>query len=89
MKAAVVAGLLATLSCNPIPAPQSPSDGLSRVARVCARLRALGCEEGAPTAEGASCEEVYQNALTHGVDLASDPACVERSKTCEETRACP
>lgn len=56
---------------------------------VCAAYRGLECPEGFPTPRGNTCEEVCQNAATHGIDLSGDVnACIVKASTCREVRAC-
>jgi hypothetical protein len=82
---------------DPTAAPDPSSDpweepveeGVSTAAkRVCTRLRALKCDEGKATAEGASCERVLDNATREGIDLIGDVACVERATACDQARSC-
>lgn len=78
-----------TLDPNADPWADPDEPGLSVAARkVCGRLRALKCQEGKLTAEGASCERVLDNATKEGIDLIGDVACVERATSCEQARGC-
>lgn len=79
---------LLLLACSPSSAgPQvSPAETPETCASACARFRQLSCEEGSPTPEGKTCEDVCTQAGAANISL--DTACVARSNSCDEARAC-
>lgn len=92
----LVLALPMLLACHPTPQPNPPPgpeplDAAAgpTCATYCAHVRALGCIQGKPTAEGATCEQVCSNVQTSGyarLDLkcstnAADCRAVDR---CEE-----
>lgn len=70
----------------PPPEPVEPPKG--DVERVCEKLRVLECEEGQPTPEGSTCEEVLNNAAKEGIDLVGNVECTLAAETCAEARTC-
>ena len=85
--------LLATaITCTPTPSPTSPDTepeaSVSKVTKLCNAYRKLGCEEGQPTPEGATCETVVRNAKAEGIDLVGNVTCVTKATTCDEARNC-
>ena len=87
MKALAVAVSATLIWCStqaPAPAPAPPPDpGALTCATACENLRKLGCEEAAPTADGATCVEVCQNANNLPV------ACITRALSCPAAEDCP
>lgn len=86
---------LVVLACQhpveipPVPVvPRAIDEKPDDISRVCNHLRSMQCEAGAPTPEGATCEEVITNAATQGIDLAGDVQCVEASTSCEAADKC-
>src|SRR5512143_1630022 len=74
----------------PIPQDATTVDGvtLTPCGFVCTRYRQLGCPEGAATPAGHPCEEVCENAASHGIDLSGAATCTAGAGTCQEVRAC-
>lgn len=74
--------------CMPQPTPTPLPDG-DDCARACGRLRELGCEDGQPTASGASCETVceHDSASTAAALTPAYLQCISRLASCDE-RAC-
>lgn len=52
----------------------------------CSNMQRLGCEEGKPTPNGASCLEVCKNSLTGPVPF--NTACASKAVSCEESEGC-
>ncbi len=77
--------LLLALSCSPTPVPQ-PAETPASCSAACARWREMGCEEGQPTAEGKTCEDVCLHVGEAGIGL--DTACVQQASSCEAARSC-
>lgn len=82
MKACVLCSVM-LLSCAPIlpePAPVVVGD---TCVKACEKLRALGCEAGKDTPDGASCVDVcYQTEATGWTTM--HPRCVSIAGTCAE-----
>lgn len=57
-------------------------------AASCARWRALECAEGAPTPDGAPCEEWCGAAEREGIDIAGPSVCAEQAATCAAVSSC-
>lgn len=74
------------LACSPSVASPPPAETPETCAAACSRFRVLGCEEGDPTPEGKTCEDVCTAAGSAHVSL--DTACVTRASSCEAARAC-
>lgn len=72
---------------SPDPAPQPAPTPSSACAAACARFAALGCQEAKPTAAGASCVAVCQNAEDSGV-ISLGPDCVAHADSCASATAC-
>ena len=70
-------------ACSPKPSPEpnppDPEPPTATCSLACERLRALGCDEGADTPDGAPCEDVCQYAGMAGV---YDLACVAELDAC-------
>lgn len=86
MKALLLVAALAASQCTPEPKPAPPPPGGPTCSTACARLMALGCHDGKPTEEGASCERVCENAASSPVPLPV--ACVTAARDCEEAAQC-
>lgn len=72
---------------NPPPPRVLPNGEKATCAGACERLRELGCEEGEPTPDGDTCEDVCFNALN--VPAARlDVACLQTAPSCEAARNC-
>jgi hypothetical protein len=75
------------IACGPTPVPgPAPRETPETCASACENFRKLGCEEGDPTPEGKTCEDVCTQAGQSYVGL--DTQCVTRATSCEEARAC-
>lgn len=72
----------------PVPPPPAALDAGEPCATSCERYRQLGCEEGQPTPNGHSCEEVCNNAATKGIDLAGPSSCTADAGSCEAIETC-
>ncbi len=82
---------------TPQPEPPSPWDNpppeardaapSSGCAAACQRLASLGCQESQPTAKGASCVDVCQNAEDSGV-ISLGPDCIVHADSCASAKAC-
>jgi hypothetical protein len=81
--------LFALAACHPTPPPAPPvdpsDDRSATVAQACEHLRALGCKEGQPTAEGVTCEEVFANVETSGF-VTVRPGCLVQLQDCNTDR---
>lgn len=66
---------------NPTPSEPSPCEA------YCAHLRALGCPQAAPTAKGATCEEICINIENSGY-VQSARECSMRAMSCAEIDVC-
>ena len=92
MKAIVLLLALASCRCvyNPAPGP-SPSTtsttGAATCTTACARLSELGCEASKPTAKGATCAEVCENAERNGL-VRWGVDCVVSAASCEVADEC-
>lgn len=77
--------LFLAAACWPEPLPPEPHTGCSS---ACERLRALKCEEGDPTPQGAPCEEVCAN--VERVEYAQNwpTECITRAQSCAQARSC-
>lgn len=64
----------------------TPDEANDDVERVCGKLRALGCDEGANTYEGNTCETVLRNAALEDIDLVGDVECTMSATSCEFIR---
>jgi hypothetical protein len=91
----MVAALVGLGGCpkpSPNPAYPDASDAAAActaaadVCAYCAHMRSLGCEEGRPTASGASCETVTANVQRNGF-IAMDLACRARV-SCQRQSDC-
>jgi hypothetical protein len=86
----------------PQPSPPSPWDTPSDAATppdevdaashtpcylACQKLASLGCPEAKPTAAGATCTQVCNNAESSGV-LSMNPSCVAHAESCSIAKAC-
>lgn len=70
------------------PRPVQPDAGTpADCDAACKHLRALKCPEGEPTAKGASCEDVCNNA-ENSQTITLSPVCVVKIKTCDEVDSC-
>ncbi len=76
----VAAVMLIGARCLPSPDPDPNTPDPSCVA-ACTHLRDLGCEEGQPTDDGATCEEVCENGMSERYDLG----CVAEVIYCDMT----
>jgi hypothetical protein len=72
----------------PLPPRPSALDAGEPCDTSCQRYRQLGCEEGQPTSNGHTCEEVCNNAAKSGIDLAGPSSCTADAGTCKEVEAC-
>lgn len=73
---------LLLLACEP--AYPRPDAGC---ARACENLRALGCPEGEPTPDGATCETWCSGVQKSGA-YTLDTECVTRAADCNEVEEC-
>lgn len=71
---------LVLLGCSPAVAPTAERG-------YCEAARALGCPEGDPTPEGASCEVVLRETTAAGIPYP-EPSCVERARDCASLSHC-
>lgn len=78
--------LVAVAACGVNPVSGIVRETPDSCSRACTRFRELGCEEGAPTPEGKSCEDVCVAVGQGSIGLDTD--CVERAASCEAARAC-
>ncbi len=78
--------LFACSAQGPTRTQPTPAETPETCASACARFRELSCEEGTPTPEGKTCEDVCTQ--VGAVDISLDTACVVRSRSCDEARAC-
>jgi len=69
------------------PHPPDPAPAPEACDAACDKWRQLGCPEGQPTPNGASCEDVCRNAEESGATVLN-PACVLSAPTCEDARRC-
>jgi hypothetical protein len=81
---------LTLLACNPLlpepaPVPQQRDD--VPCANACSRLRSLSCDEGEPTPDGTTCEEVCRG-VNESSAVTWPTGCVAAAKDCSEARAC-
>lgn len=69
--------------------PDEETDAASHTPcyRACQRLKQLDCPEAKPTAAGATCTQVCQNAEDSGV-VSLNPECVARAASCSIAKAC-
>lgn len=79
---------------SPAPAPTAeadagPMDAASRTPcqRACGHYRYLKCDEGKPTADGATCETVCENMQASKL-VAYDLTCGAKVKSCPEIGTC-
>jgi len=88
MKAVLLlAASLAWCSSQPPPIEPEPSPPKQySCTSACDRERVLGCEEGEPTEQGASCEMVCENAASSPAPL--DVACLSRAMSCADVMRC-
>lgn len=88
---AVLLVLVSLVACTfpQRPPPPEPIANKSDCEISCSRYQQFGCEEGQPTAKGATCTEVCLNAAESGIDLAKDVPCVQASTSCSTVRSCP
>lgn len=85
---AVAAAAMLLIACSPAVVPTPPPE--PTCADACAHLLDLGCESGLPTDEGASCQEVCENAESLGLPEIRWPrACVAAAPNCGAAEACP
>jgi hypothetical protein len=83
MRAGALALLLLIFGCSVEPAvPQAKTE----CSRACDWYREHGCEEGGESRGGGSCEQVCENAVRNGFDLATP--CVWQAQSCKQARAC-
>ena len=68
----------------PAPAP----DDSSLCAVACRKLAALGCPEAQPTASGATCTQVCENAESGPSGTSFGPQCVAQAESCQLARKC-
>lgn len=83
--ALVVALVAFAGTCEPKPDPIIPTDTADCNA-ACENLRALGCEEGEPLADGTPCEIFCAETQGNGFPLR--PSCVKSIKACGEIDTC-
>jgi hypothetical protein len=85
--------LIALVACTPAPAPTNPKPDAVEAGTgfscetACARWAELGCEEGKPTPNGASCAEVCSNLVYSGV-VELNLECRSRVAKCSEIDEC-
>jgi len=72
--------LIALSACVP---PQPPPNATEPCQQACTRLRDLGCDAGATTPTGATCEQVCETAERSGY-ATIHPECVAVAGTCED-----
>lgn len=66
----------------------APDDATARgCSAACKHLRALGCQDGEPTAEGATCEVVCSNAAQSGF-APLNTTCLSSAKSCAAADMC-
>lgn len=83
---------LTLTGCPPAPPPDPPPQpeldaGTGTCDSACSKLRALGCEEGKATGEGATCETVCLNVQNSGV-ISWNLGCRSSITTCAQVDAC-
>lgn len=89
----IVAGIICAIGavgCPPTPPPNPPSApdaGAGSCPLVCDHLRALSCPGGAPTPEGATCEQVCQTIQESGI-VHWNLTCRAAASTCAAIDAC-
>jgi hypothetical protein len=71
----------------PVPTPIPTPDGGASCATACAHLADLGCKAASPTAKGATCASVCENAEAGGV-IRWGVDCVVLATSCEAADAC-
>lgn len=74
-------------ACVPVE-PEAPAQPVDDARATCDEWRRLGCEEGEPTAKGASCEDVTRDAEAEGIDLTPPLGCLRSAATCDQMRRC-
>ena len=85
MRLVIVLLLLSCCTLDVVPIVVDPGDAdLCPVA--CSRLRALGCPEGAPLADGTSCEKFCVDTTHNGMPL--NPKCISEIQSCSEIAGC-
>lgn len=77
----LVSLLLACAGAPPEPKPPEPGRDCKN---ACSRLRELRCDEGDPTPDGATCEEVCANGMADRYDLG----CIEAVEQCVYIDGC-
>lgn len=83
----VAAALLTCERPNPPPPRMLPDGARATCPGMCEHLRALGCEEGEPTPEGATCEAICEHAISVPYSRL-DIACVQAAPSCVAARRC-
>ncbi len=68
-----------------VPVVIEPEDTI-RCPAACEHLRALGCEEGTPLADGTTCETFCVDTQKNGYPL--NPTCIMSIKKCTEVEGC-
>jgi hypothetical protein len=97
---ALLAVLRALTACHPAsapaplppaPAPLGDAGPADSCARACARLRALGCSDGQPTPQGASCETVCRTASAEPAAMLTPTYldCLALLTRCDAEGSCP
>ncbi len=77
---------MATGGCRNSPPLPPPSPGGYSCEESCTAFARLGCQEYLPTAEGATCVEICDNAQAGPAPL--DLGCIVRSQDCAQARRC-
>lgn len=87
MKVIAIAAVLAGACSSAVIQPKPPHE--ASCADACAHLRALGCESGELTDDGASCEDVCENLEAANLPGARWPvSCVLGAESCSAADRC-
>lgn len=78
--------ILALCGC-PAPKPPAPPPGAATCADWCHHAAELGCEAGASTSAGVTCEAVCLNVQTSGF-AAFDLECRVHAASCDAAESC-
>lgn len=71
---------------KPVPIPEEEKEESNGCSIACKTLQELGCEEGKPTPEGATCKQVCENMEKNGMPF--DTSCIAAIKNCEQLDSC-